>query len=91
MNQKTEPLNCLLPVFISFTSYHADPFHTSVFARRPGGSVPPKAIAAVLVAADPVISFLALFISLTSVQDEPSQSSVAAVVGEIHLCSYGQL
>ena len=43
--------------------------------------MPPKAIAAVLTAADPVISFLAVFISVVSVQDEPSQSSVVVVAG----------
>jgi len=52
-------------------------FHSSVAAVR-GGTKPPKAKAAVLLAPDPFKNCLATFKSFTSVQLDPFQLSVNA-------------
>ena len=66
----------LLPVVKSLTSVQLDPFHNSVAAILPGP--PPKVNAEVLLAPDPPLPYLAVFISVVSVQDVPFQDSTFA-------------
>jgi hypothetical protein len=71
----------VLAVDKSATSVHDVPFQISVIPVR-GGTFPATAIAEVLSAPEPATPSLFVFISLTSVQEEPSQDSVAIrVVG----------
>ena len=80
-----KPAKSVLAVFKSFISVQDDPFQDSVTANLPGGKVtgvkPPKLNAEVLsTPAFPVLPCLAVFKSATSVQFDPFQVSVFAIV-----------
>ena len=71
-----------LPVFVSLTSVHDDPFQDSVFVWVPPGFCPVEAKAAVVVpSGEPPKKALAVFKSVVSVQLEPFHDSLTAKGG----------
>ena len=70
------PFKAVLPVPMVASSDHAVPFHTSVLSVPP---VPPASKTAVAVGPAFPVHILAVFKAATSVQDEPSHSSVESL------------